>query len=306
MRPISEIKANPKQFIGLTSLKLDEFENILSVFVPLWENYYKHHDLKGANRKLPKFKEDIRSSLFGTELKLFFLLYCLKNNGLQEHNAFAFDMTQSKLSQWLKCLLPILEQTLKKLNYLPARTQEELDKKIGHLKEQLFWVDASEREIPRPQDKDTQKATFSGKTHMNAAKNTLICQENQKIVFLGMTQEGSIHDLTMLREDEISLPKNSVLFQDLGYLGHKPEDVFVIMPEKKPKGKELNPIQKQNNTLISSCRVLVEHAIAGIKRIRSVLDEIRLRTNDIVDKIMLIACGIHNLRVNFRASYKLS
>lgn len=77
MRPISEIKANPKQFIGLTSLKLDEFENILSVFVPLWENYYKHHDLKGANRKLPKFKEDIRSSLFGTELKLFFLLYCL-------------------------------------------------------------------------------------------------------------------------------------------------------------------------------------------------------------------------------------
>jgi hypothetical protein len=306
MRPLSEIKDNPKQFIGLTSLKLDEFENILLVFSPLWEKYYKYHDLKGANRKIPKLKEDMRSSLFGTELKLFFLLYCLKNNGLQEHNAFAFDLSQSKLSQWLKILLPILEQSLKKLGTLPARTQEELDKRVNLLKEELFWLDATEREIPRPKDKETQKESYSGKKHKNTVKNTILSLQSQEIVFLGMTQEGSNHDITILREDEISLPKNSNLFQDLGYVGHQPKDVFIIMPEKKPKFKELTDLQKFNNSLISSCRIIVEHTISGIKRLRSVMDEIRLRTYDIVDKIILIACGLHNLRVKCRPAYQLS
>lgn len=209
-------------------------------------------------------------------------------------------MTQSKLSQWLKILIPILEASLAELKSLPARTQEELNARITELRTTMFWVDASEREVPRPKDNDTQKATFSVKKHKNSVKNTLLCQENQEILFLGITQEGSVHDITLLREDEIVLPKDSTLLQDLGYEGHLPENVTIIMPYKKPKNKELNLNEKILNVWISSCRIVVEHAIAGVKRLRCVLDEIRLKTTDILDRVMSIACGLHNLRVKSR------
>jgi hypothetical protein len=42
------------------------------------------------------------------------------------------------------------------------------------------------------------------------------------------------------------------------------------MPTKKPKGKELTEEQKLENKKISSFRILVEHAIGGVKRCRIV------------------------------------
>jgi hypothetical protein len=63
---------------------------------------------------------------------------------------------------------------------------------------------------------------------------------------------------------------------DLGFQGINPENVMVVMPEKKPKGKGLSVQQKAINTLISSIRVKVEHDIAGIKRCRIIRNQVRL------------------------------
>jgi len=38
------------------------------------------------------------------------------------------------------------------------------------------------------------------------------------------------------------------------------------MPTKKPKGKELSEVQKEESKKISGFRILVEHAIGGIKK----------------------------------------
>jgi hypothetical protein len=46
--------------------------------------------------------------------------------------------------------------------------------------------------------------------------------------------------------------------------------------------------------------VVVEHAIAGVKRCRIVKDVLRLTKVDISDRVMEIACGLHNLRVSCR------
>jgi hypothetical protein len=45
---------------------------------------------------------------------------------------------------------------------------------------------------------------------------------------------------------------------------------------------------------------VVEHAIAGIKRCRIVKDVLRLTKPGISDRVMEIACGLHNLRVSCR------
>jgi hypothetical protein len=61
---------------------------------------------------------------------------------------------------------------------------------------------------------------------------------------------------------------------------------------------------KAYNRLLTSVRVKVEHVMAGVKRIRIVKDKIRLHGEQIRDKVMLIACGLHNLRIaNRNLSY---
>ena len=54
------------------------------------------------------------------------------------------------------------------------------------------------------------------------------------------------------------------------------------------------------NRIFSSARVVVEHAIAGVKRCRIVKDVLRLTQAGISDRVMEIACGLHNLRVSCR------
>ena len=54
------------------------------------------------------------------------------------------------------------------------------------------------------------------------------------------------------------------------------------------------------NHLISSVRIIVENVIAGVKRCRIGKDVLRLTTAGISDRVMEIACGLHNLRVSCR------
>ena len=54
------------------------------------------------------------------------------------------------------------------------------------------------------------------------------------------------------------------------------------------------------NHLISSARVVVENVLAGVKRCRIVKEVLRLTTVGLSDRVMEIACGLHNLRVSCR------
>ncbi len=61
--------------------------------------------------------------------------------------------------------------------------------------------------------------------------------------------------------------------------------------------------EKFLNSLLSSVRVQVEHAIAGVtgvKRCRIVKDLLRLTLDGVSERVMEIACALHNLRVSHR------
>src|SRR5262245_49449366 len=95
------------------------------------------------------------------------------------------------------------------------------------------------------------------------------------------------------------------LYQDTGFRGYAPDGVKTFQPQKKPKGKELAPEQKEHNRLISSIRMVIEHIIAGIKRCRIVKDIFRNTQEQYDDLVMEIACGLHNFRVHCRGAEKL-
>lgn len=66
------------------------------------------------------------------------------------------------------------------------------------------------------------------------------------------------------------------------------------MPHKKPINSELSKIQKQENKEKSQVRVIVEHAISGIKRLNIVSEKCRLRSGYARDLIMQLSAGIWN------------
>ena len=51
---------------------------------------------------------------------------------------------------------------------------------------------------------------------------------------------------------------------------------------------------------MSKIRVKVEHALSGVKRSRIVKDVLRNTKDDCSDMVMVIACGLHNFRVDHR------
>lgn len=100
-------------------------------------------------------------------------------------------------------------------------------------------------------------------------KNNVLTTPERRILWLSETCEGSIHDKKICDNQPLHFPCGITLWQDTGFLGHNPENVNVMMPTKKPRGKELSEEQKESNRSISSFRVLVEHAIGGVKRCRN-------------------------------------
>jgi hypothetical protein len=51
---------------------------------------------------------------------------------------------------------------------------------------------------------------------------------------------------------------------------------------------------------MSKIRVKVEHALSGVKRSRIVKDVFRNTKDNFSDLVMVIACGLHNIRVDHR------
>ena len=58
--------------------------------------------------------------------------------------------------------------------------------------------------------------------------------------------------------------------------------------------------EKEQNSLISSMRIIVEHVICGIKRCRIVKDVLRNTKDKFDDLVMEITCGLHNFRTAYR------
>src|SRR5688572_1738452 len=131
-------------------------------------------------------------------------------------------------------------------------------------------------------------------------KNVLLAGGNKKILYLSQTYEGSVHDKKIADEAEIEFEKTIELLQDSGFQGFNPDKATIIMPVKKPKGKELTDEQKQENKTKASQRVVIEHAIGQIKVWRIVKDKIRSYRHKLRDEVLLIACALHNFKIKLK------
>jgi hypothetical protein len=110
----------------------------------------------------------------------------------------------------------------------------------------------------------------------------------------------------MVEEEGLVFPDGSFLWKDLGYIGYLPDNVNCFEPHKKTKNKELTKIQKQENQTIASVRIVVEHAIGGLKRCRICKEIIRIYNPYIRDSIVETCAALHNFRLAWRDHYKIN
>ena len=131
--------------------------------------------------------------------------------------------------------------------------------------------------------------------------NVLIAAPDKRVLYLSQTYEGSAHDKRVADEEDLEFGKTLELLQDLGFQGYKPKGVVVVQPMKKPRGGQLTDEQTQANREKSRERVVVEHAIGGVKIWRMVKEQIRSWCHRLRDQVMYLACGLHNFRLKCRA-----
>ena len=292
------IKDKEDVFLSMTSLTVSEFDLLCEYF----ENT--------LNKQKSNNEEDSKSSkntgggrpsiLKSVQDKLFFILFYLKNYPLQTTIGFIFGLSQPRANYWIHFLSGILEETLKKMELMPASTPQELQDELESGVQQDLTIDGTERRINRPHDDEKQKKYYSGKKKTHTVKNVIIIGNNDmEIKYLSDTAEGSKHDKKVIDEAEITFPKETNLYQDTGFQGYKPEGTNIIQPKKKPKGGELTKGEKRNNRLIAKVRIVVEHIISGIKRLHIVKSVFRNTKDGYDDLVMWLACGLYNFRVMF-------
>jgi len=306
--------SNPEQFLALTGVSVDIFNKILPFFDSAEKEiaYEKYEERMRVHpmftRKPSIFRQ--QGMLTTPESKLYFILFYYKNYCLQQVMANKFRMSVSSANKNIHKHSNTLKRALSILGVLPVRsitTPEDISQVFENTDE--LFIDATERLINRPSDYQEQKDNFSGKKKQHTNKNLVISTKEKIVKYLGLTTEGSRHDYAILKNE---LPPSKNIFEnkeinlDLGFNGIKKEYKAkrINIPHKKPRRSKNNPNpiltekQKKENRKFARIRIVVEHAIGGIKIMHILKIKFRNWVNGFIDEVMEVSTGIWNLKLS--------
>src|SRR5688572_31376252 len=127
----SDVQSRPMEFLDLTSLTLDEFEQLVKPFEAAFQAHMAVWRLDGKPRTARHFSVYKTCPLPTPEDRLFFLLTYLKSYSLQVVQGRLFGMGQSKANKWIHILLPALQVALRTLGDSLARSLAALAQRLG-------------------------------------------------------------------------------------------------------------------------------------------------------------------------------
>ena len=293
MTNIEKILKNERLTLALTGLNPKEFFSLLPLFTEIWR------ESKQRKKRKRKIGGGRLGFLKTIPEKLFFILFYYKCYPTYDVMSFFYGCNRANAFRRQRQLSGILEKTLGRKLVLPKRQMrsvEEFFEAFPEAKE--IFIDGTERPIQRPKNNKRQKDNYSGKKKRHTRKNLIISDKRKRVGFLSKTVEGKKHDFTLFKEQAPPdhIPKKIKKHMDLGFKGFGKQypGHVISMPRRKPRTKDLSKFQKEKNKKKSGIRVLVEHSIGGVKRLRIVTDVFRNRVKGFDDQAILISCGIWN------------
>jgi len=278
---------------GVSRTGFEQLENRFTAVVGEQRAKRRYKRAPGAGRK---------HTLRTLRAKLFFLLLYLKCYPTFDVAGLLFEVDRSRACRWVGAWLPLLEAVLGRAAVLPARQIRSVAEFLQRFPEvQDLFLDGTERPTQRPQQAGQQRARYSGKKKRHTIKNVIGNDATKRIVLLGETQGGRVHDYPLLQASGWlpQLPAGLRLWVDRGFQGieQAAPQLAVFQPSKKPRGGRLPRWARGLNRLVAKVRVRAEHAIAGIKRLRCLTDVYRNRRKTLEDRLMVVGCGLWNLHL---------
>lgn len=270
---VSKLRKNPLYFRRLTGITAEKFDEIYEQLEPLYQVFNrKRLENKNKNRK----RRVGAGSQFSLPLedRLLMLLIYYRTYSTHILLGFLFNIDDSSVCRNINPLQPILAKIFK----IP-------EKKIDMSEDEIMdlFFDGTEQQTNRP--KKEQKRWYSGKKKRHTIKHQVAAakvkkkknNEKTKIRIKAVSKSfyGKTHDKRMYEKSRTRSPDKTNKYGDSAYLG-----TVLIIPKKKPKGKELTKDQKEYNQIHSSMRVCVENGIGKMKIWQILMQRFRNRRRD--------------------------
>ena len=146
----TDVQARPTEFLDLTSVTLDEFQQLVPPFEAAFQAHMAVWRLDGKPRTARQFSVYTNCPLPTPEERLLFILTYVKTYSLQVVQGRLFGMGQSKANQWIHVLLPALLAALRALGDAPARSLSALAQRLGVSEADTATVVVPLEEEPAP------------------------------------------------------------------------------------------------------------------------------------------------------------
>jgi Helix-turn-helix of DDE superfamily endonuclease len=126
-----DIPTHTTELLDLTSLTVDEFAALVPPFEAAFLDYMAVWTLHGRRRQARRYTTYTNCPLPTPEDRLLFILVYLKQHPIHLLHGRLFDMRQSKATQWIHVLLPVLRNALRTIGDAPCRSVEALRHHLG-------------------------------------------------------------------------------------------------------------------------------------------------------------------------------
>ena len=298
-------------FKAMTGMTRPQFDLL---YADVEEMYTKTETARLSKRPRERNIGAGRRFALSLQNRLLMLLFYYRTYTTQIVCGMVFDVGQATVSRDISFLEPAVRECIpipEKMHAAANRVKsiEDLDAIIPGL---AVLVDASEQQIYRPQDDETQKEYYSGKAKRHTMKTQYATTFDGLILQTVTAVKGSKHDFAIFKDGVPEFPENlphkpgiTLDKQCLRAIKYLADSAYVGMDKfvspgssrvsrKRKPGKKLTTAEKEYNKALSTVRIRVENAIRRVKVFRVMGDRYRnpRKKYAIINDIV---CGLVNM-----------
>lgn len=291
INPLHYIQAHPHDTKKVIGIDYDQFQQLLC-------QAEQSHQQRQAEIEKRKIRINAKG---GGQQKILSNAegVCLCLVYLRQHSTFMMLGIQFGVSKttandtfhyWLDIIADLLPPSLLEQTKRQGDDLEELQK---FLEKHRLLIDSTEQQRERPGDNQEQKRFYSGKQKSHTFKNQIISlPEGKDIVDIIVGECGPESDINLFRKQRNNLSSQQEYEGDKAYVG----DAKITTPHKKPRNGKLTDKQKEENKLLSSKRIFIEHLNRLLKIFRVAKEQFRLSSKN-YRKAIRAVFGLVRLRI---------
>jgi len=297
---LEHLRKRPAVFGHLTGLTVAAFDELAAQVVPAVESAHRKK-LDRPNRQRAIGGGDDFD--LATVDQLLLTVVWLRQYPTNEVLGFLFGVSDSTASRARAGCLPVLERAGKDTMRMPdpgAARRKRLPALLADTPGLAVVIDSFEQRTRRPRRR--QRAYYSGKKKAHTLKSQVaVDEESGRLVDVPDSVPGRWADLKLLKRSRLMgrLPAGVGGIGDLGYVGIGDVHPSGACPRRKPRGKPRPPVDVRYNRAFSRRRIVVEHALARLRRFRAVTDVNRHRRQGHALRVRAVA-GLVNRMLDHR------